>query len=208
MLTGTNSAFSGRLAVTNDRNTPSTNTTLTVSDVRALGGARTSFAYNALSLAKCSRLDVTGSINFSEPTRGVYFSGSNYVNIANAAHTLTLASQTTLAGTLIKEGAGTLALGGTLKFTSSQSDTPVEGTNILQLSAGRVKPVSKTGADGLAITFASGTGLRLAPLAEADADVLRYGLYDVKWATPFDLTATGGKLDVALDLPHGAERCR
>ena len=201
VLNGDNSAFSGRISLTNDRNTPVTNTTLTVSDVRALGGARSAFAYDALSLEKCSCLKVNGSVDFSEPTRGVYFSGSNYVNIANAAHTLTLASQTTLAGTLVKEGSGTLALGGTLKFTSSQSDMPAERTNILQVSAGRIKPVSKTGADGLAITFASGTGLRLAPLAEADADVLRYGLYDVKWAEPFDLTATGGKLDVALDLP-------
>ena len=201
VLNGTNSAFSGRIAVTNDRDTPLTNTTLSVSDVRALGGARTSFAYDALSLARCSRLTVNGSLVFAEPTRGVYFSGTNSVNIPAAAHTLTLATQTTLAGTLVKEGAGTLALGGTLKFTSSQSDTPADGTNVLQVSAGRIKPASKTGADGLAIRFASGTGIRLAPLSETDADVLRYGLYDVKWAAPFDLTETDGKLDVALDLP-------
>ncbi len=201
-LQGVNTAFSGKLSVSNAGNNPVTNTTLRISDVRSLGGPMAAFAYNGIAFANWSRFRADASLTLSEPTRGVYFSGSNYVNIANAAHTLTLASQTTLAGTLVKEGSGTLALGGTLKFTSSQSDTPAEGTNILQVSAGRVKPVSKTGADGLAITFASGTGLRLAPLAEADADVLRYGLYDVKWATPFDLTATGGKLDVAFDLPQ------
>ena len=204
-LNGDNSAFSGRLAVTNDRNTPLTNTTLTVSDVRALGGACSAFKYDALSLAKCSCLKVNGSIDFSEPTRGVYFSGSNYVNVANAVHTLTLASQTTLAGTLIKEGSGTLALGGTLKFTSAQSDMPLAGTNVLLVAAGRLAPKSKAGADGLAISFAAGTGITLAPFAETDADVLRYGLYDVKWTAPFDLTATGGKLDVALDLPADSD---
>jgi hypothetical protein len=117
---------------------------------------------------------------------------------------LTLATQTTLAGTLVKEGSGTLALGGTLKFTSAQSDTPSAGANILQVLNGRVRPVSKSGADGLAISFAADTGLRLAPFAETDDDVMKYGLYDVKWATPFDLSGTDGKLDVALDLPESA----
>jgi len=200
-LGGTNTSFSGRLAVTNTENDPATNLTLRISDVRSLGGAMEAFAYNGIGFSNWSRLQADASLNIAEPTRGVYFNGGNYVNIPDAAHTLTLASQTTLAGTLVKEGSGTLALGGMLKFTSSQSDTPAEGTNILQVSAGRIKPVSKTGADGLAIKFASGTGLRLSPLAETDAEVLRYGLYDVKWAAPFDLTATGGKLDVALDLP-------
>ena len=201
-LNGDNSAFTGRLAVTNDKDSPLTNTTLNVSNANALGGARQSFAYNALSFSNSSRFNVNGSICISEPTRGVYFSGVNYVNVPNDGHTLTLASQTTLAGTLVKEGAGTLALGGTLKFTSSQDDTPTVDLNVLLVNAGRIRPLSKYGADGLAISFASGTGIILAPLAEAIADVRRYGLFDVKWTTPFDLTATGGKLDVALDLPQ------
>ena len=73
---------------------------------------------------------------------------------------------------------------------------------MLQVAAGRIRPASKSGADGLAISFAAGTGLKFAPLSETDADVAQYGLYDVKWATPFDLTGTDGKLDVALDLPE------
>ncbi len=201
-LKGDNSAFTGRIAVTNDKDSPLTNTTISVSGSTALGGARQSFAYNALSFTNYSRFNVNGSVCISEPTRGVYFSGVNYVNVPNDRHTLTLASQTTLAGTLVKEGAGTLALGGTLKFTSSQTDTPTAGGNVLLVNAGRIRPLSKSGADGLAISFATGTGIVLAPLADAGADVRRYGIFDVKWATPFDLTATGGKLDVALDLPQ------
>ena len=202
VLSGTNTEFRGKIAVSNNHNHPATNTTLRISDVRAIGGPRAAFAYDALAFDRWSRLQADASLTIAEPTRGVYFVGGNYVSVPNATNTLTLATQTTLAGTLVKQGAGTLALGGVLKFTSSQSATPLAGTNVLQVSAGRICPASKTGADGLAISFAAGTGLKFAPLSETDADVSQYGLYDVKWATPFDLTGTDGKLDVALDLPE------
>ena len=202
-LKGDNSALSGRIYVTNVQNDPATNMTLCISDVRQLGGAMPKFTYNGIGFANWSRFRADESLNLAEPTRGVYFVGGNYVSVPSASHTLTLGSQTTFAGTVVKEGKGTLSLGGVLKFTKDQGDMPLEGTNVLRVSAGRISPASKTGADGLAIAFAEGTGLRLAPLAEtADADVVRYGLYNVKWAEPFDLTASGGKLDVALDLPE------
>ena len=204
VLTGTNTAFAGRIVVSNDENDPATNTTFRISDARAIGGPRSAFAYNALAFSHWSRLRADATLAIVEPTRGVYFVGGNYVSVTGATHTLTLATQTTLAGTLVKEGPGTLALGGVLKFTSSQSATPLAGTNVLQVSAGRIRPASKGGADGLAISFAAGTGLKFAPISETDADVARYGLYDMKWATPFDLTGTDGKLDVALELPDDA----
>jgi len=203
-ITADNSDFVGKMTVSNEQNSPVTNTTLRITAANQLGGARTEFAYDALTFMNWSRFRADASLNLNEPTRGVYFLGGNYVNIPTAANTLTLSTQTTLAGTLVKEGPGTLALGGVLKFTSAQSDVPTVGTNELQVAAGCIRPASKTGADGLAITFASGTGIKLAPVAETDPDVNRYGLYDVKWATPFDLTATDGKLNVALDLPEDA----
>ena len=202
VLSGTNTEFRGKIAVSNNQNHPATNTTLRISDARAIGGPRTAFTYDALAFSNWSRLRADASLALTEPTRGVYFVGGNYVSVPDATNTLTLASQTTLAGTLVKQGAGTLALGGTLKFTSGQSATPTAGTNVLQVSAGRIRPASKGGSDGLAISFAAGTGLRFAPLSETDADVAQYGLYDVKWPTPFDLTETEGKLDVVLDLPE------
>ncbi|MBQ2631547.1 MAG: hypothetical protein IJG13_17860, partial [Kiritimatiellae bacterium] len=202
VLSSTNTEFRGKIAVLNNQNHPATNTTLRISDARALGGPRTAFAYDALSFSNWSRLQADASLVLAEPTRGVYFAGGNYVSVPDATNTLTLASQTTLAGTLVKQGAGTLALGGTLKFTSTQSATPLAGTNVLQVAAGRIRPASKGGADGLAISFAAGTGLKFAPISETDADVVQYGLYDVKWTTPFDLTETDGKLDVALELPE------
>ena len=203
-LEGGNTAFSGRIFVTNVENDPATNLTLRISDAQQLGGPMPKFAYNGIGFSNWSRLQADASFDLVEPTRGVYFVGGNYVNIPNASHTLTLGSQTTFAGTVVKEGAGTLALGGVLKFTSAEDDEPLEGTNVLRVTKGKIRPASKTGADGLAISFAEGTGLLLKPITETDADVLRYGLYNVKWAEPFDLTATGGKLNVSLEFPEDA----
>ena len=54
-------------------------------------------------------------------------------------------------------------------------------------------------ANGLAMTFAAGTSLAL-DIAPADADVRRYGLYDVLESTPIMLASGVGKLPVTLDV--------
>ena len=204
-LTGVNSGLSGKVKVSTAANNPATNMTIVVTNACALGGAMAQFAYDGVMLEKWSQLRVTGSTSFDEPTRGLFISGAAIVDVQNADDEFALASQTTLAGELVKKGKGTLVLGGALKFTADQLATPLDGTNVLTVSAGRIRPDSKDGANGLAITFAAKTGLRFAPLAETDADVAKYGLYDVAWPTPFDLTATDGKLDVAVDVPEGAK---
>ena len=202
ILSGVNTAFTGRILLANECGSVGTNITLRVSDIRALGGPMSAFAYNAYSFQEWSRFQADANLAIVDPTRGVYFEGNAYVKIPNASHTLTLATQTTMAGTLVKEGAGTLALGGVLKFTKNQNDEPLEGTNILRVAEGCIKPASKSGADGLAIAFAAGTALALSPLAETDADVAQFGLYNEKWTEPFDLTDSDGKLEVKLDLPE------
>lgn len=204
-LLGDNSAFAGRFTLSNLANHPATNLTVRIADSKALGGALPDFAYDGISISRWSILRATSSVALDEPTRGLYVEGDAVIQVDDATNTFRLASQTTLAGQLVKQGAGTLVLGGTLKFTADQLATPLEGTNVLTVSAGRIRPASKDGANGLAITFAAKTGLRFAPLAETDADVTKYGLYDVAWPTPFDLTATDGKLDVAVDVPEGTK---
>lgn len=204
-LAGCNSGLSGKLKISTNANNPATSMTIVATNACALGGAMAQFTYDGVMLEKWSKLRVTDSMTFGEPTRGLFISGAAIVEVQNAADTFTLASQTTLAGELAKQGNGTLALGGALKFTADQLATPLEGTNVLTVSAGRIRPASKDGANGLAITFAAKTGLRFAPLAETDADVTKYGLYDVAWPTPFDLTATDGKLNVAVDVPEGTK---
>lgn len=204
-LLGDNSAFAGKFALSNVANHPATNLTVRIADSKALGGALSAFAYDGISISRWSILRASSSVALDEPTRGLYVEGDAIIQVDNATNNFHLASQTTLAGQLVKQGAGTLVLGGALKFTSAQLATPLEGTNVLTVSAGRIRPASKDGANGLAIAFAAKTGLRFAPLAETDADVAKYGLYDVAWPTPFDLTATDGKLDVAVDVPEGTK---
>ena len=174
--------------------------TLTVSDQRNLGGACPAFVQDSLSLATHSRLKVSGSVTFDEPTRGWFVGDVGRINVA-AGETVTVTNkQITYAGEFRKEGDGALRLGGTAKFTAEALDTPLEGTNVLKIAAGTLTPADTTCCDGLAITFATGSKLVLD--AAATGDLKTYGLYDVKWDSP--ITVEGGApLSVAFDLPDG-----
>lgn len=207
-LSGTNTALSGKILVTNQN--PSEHfSTLVVADGRSLGGAMTAFTYNGIELTGRSLLRVTAATEFAEPTRGWFINGQGRISVPNIADEVKIWSQLTMAGKLVKEGAGALALGGACRFTSAQGATPLEGTNVLEVAAGRIKAIAKTGYDGLAIKFAAGTGIELPRETEASDDVKAFGVYDVAWATPFDLSACGGVLNVGFrdwtDLPRGLE---
>ena len=212
VLKGTNTAFSGKMRLfSNSANMLPEKTDrltkLVVHDGRSLGGACATTNYNALALTTNTMLSVQATTAITEPTRGVFVEGhGGAIEVPTATDTFTIGSSTTFAGTLYKKGAGTLALGGTAAFTSDLLDTPIAGTNVLRVTEGWLRPTTKGCADGLAIVFSEGTGLRFAPRSETDADVNAYGLVDVKWATPFDLTATGGKLSVAVDFPSASPR--
>ena len=69
-------------------------------------------------------------------------------------------------GPMAKTGAGTLGVGGTVSGDSAA----------LTVSAGYVRPVTRTGSSAIKYTFANGSGLELA-LSPADSDVAADGLY-------------------------------
>ena len=213
VLKGTNTAFSGKIRLFSNSaaayysTKTDSLTKLVVYDGRSLGGACATTNYNALALTTNTMLSVQATTGIAEPTRGVFVEGhGGSIEVPTATDTFTIGSSTTFAGTLYKKGAGTLALGGTAAFTDELLETPLEGTNVLRMSEGWLRPTTKGCADGLAIVFSEGTGLRFAPRSETDADVNAYGLVDLKWATPFDLSATAGKLNVAVDLPSASPR--
>ena len=205
VFTGLNTNFTGRIrlyhktltkAEDNDQNC----VTLTVSDQRNLGGACPAFVQDALSLAMHSRLKVSGSVTFDEPTRGWFVGDIGRIDVASGETATVTNKQITYAGEFRKEGAGALRLGGTAKFTAEALDTPLEGTNVLKIAAGTLTPADTTCCDGLAITFATGSKLVLD--AAATGDLKTYGLYDVKWDAP--ITVEGGvPLPVEFDLPDG-----
>ena len=212
-LTGLNTNFTGRLrlrhgefsgsnAATFNADPDTYCVTLTVSDPRSLGGARSEFAQDAFVLADHSLLKTTGSLTFDDPTRGWSVNGVGRVNVASG-ETLTLTNmQVTYSGEFRKEGAGTLKLGGTAKFTADALDTPLAGTNVLKIAAGALTPADTTGCDGLAIAFAAGAKLILD--ASATGDLKTYGLYNVKCDTPIAVEG-GARLPVSFALPDGFE---
>ena len=175
---------------------------VTVSDARALGGKRSAFTYDALRIRDWALLKLTNSLDFAETTRGTFVDGTGCISVADGC-TASFRASFTFGGTLRKQGAGVLALGGTAQFTAetinspSVGDTPVAGANVLAVEAGAVKPLSKGAFDGVALSFAEGTVLHL-DADPADPEVATYGLYDVKCATPVSL-ADGMSLPVFFD---------
>ena len=210
-LTGLNTNFAGRIHVFHDAFTGTNKdtfnqhpdeycVTLTVSDSRNLGGPLKAFAADGILLANHSLLKATGSLTFSEPTRGWSICDVGRVEVTEGETLAITNTQITYAGEFRKEGAGTLKLGGTARFTEDALETPIAGTNVLAIAEGALMPADTTGCDGLAITFAAGTKLLLD--ASATGDLKTHGLYDVKWDTPITV-ADGAALPVAFALPEG-----
>lgn len=179
--------------------------TLRVRDARNLGGPLDSFVYDALRVRDCQILSFTNDVAFTEQTRGLFIDGCARIDVAGSK-TLTLAQPLTFAGKMRKEGAGTLALGGTVAFTADRLSDPdgLDGTNVLEMTAGALKPLSKTAADGLALTFANGTSLAL-DIAPSNADMAQYGLYNVKADAPVTLADGMSTLPVTLNTDGIAE---
>ena len=218
-LTGDNSRFFGSITVGLNRDpmtiADSKYQWLYVSDPAKLGSPRKTFSAKALVLKRLGRLAAEGSVTFSDTTRGIYIGddGNNYggpgsPNTAGTdsegqmyvteGNTLTLLTQLTMNGRLHKYGAGTLALGGPLKFGNEESDEPLANSNLLAVAQGYVKPLAADSFNGLEMTFAAGTGIKL-DINPQDTDLRAYGLRNTKAATSF--TANGGTIPVSFDVP-------
>ena len=201
-------------ATTNSQN-------LCVSDPAKLGAPLPQFDATALVLKRNATLRAKGSVTFNDATRGIYIGedGTGTVTYqtttsplnsyarfhVDAGETMALRPQLTLNGQLHKRGAGTLALGGPLRFGPAVSvgDEPVSDANLLFVDEGFVKPLAVDSFNGMEMTFAAGTGIRL-DIDPADTDLRTYGLRNVKAVTPF-AAAAGGTIPVTFDVPAGFE---
>lgn len=114
--------------------------------------------FNALELRHWAGLKVTENVTLAEPTRGVYINEYGRF-VVEAEKTLVLNQQLTVNGSCRKQGAGTLVLGGALKFTSSATDTPETGKNLLSVLEGALGVAATNALDGAAVAFAAGTKL-------------------------------------------------
>ena len=218
-LTGDNSRFLGTITVSLNRN-PETIAAakfqdLQVADPSKLGAPLPVFNARALVLKRLGRLAATTSVTFSDMTRGIFIgkdgdnegwaTNSNGTDSegqfgVNEGDTLTILTQLTMNGRLHKYGAGTLALGGPLKFGTAGSEDPLANSNLLAVAEGFVKPLAADSFNGMEMTFAEGTGIKL-DINPGDADLRAYGLRNVKATTPF--AASAGTIPVTFDVPEG-----
>ena len=174
-----------------------------VCESRNLGRPFKTYQYDALTVKNWQALKPGRAESvLDDMTRGINFAGADTQVVTPEGRTLALKCPITLSGVLHKSGAGTLALGGTVKpkfCGADQSATPLAGTNGLLVTEGWIKPLSTNGVDGLAVEFAGG-GIKL-DRAPSDAGAAAYGFWNTKWSVPF-ARAEGvtAKVPVMVDM--------
>lgn len=203
-LTADNSAFSGKMRLTEDyvvttstqEQTPNAtnNIRLIVSNGKALGGARDAFAFDALFLEHHSELLVRDDVTLQAGlNRGFAVGDIGYVWMPEGK-TLAINQPVNLTGNLVKRGPGTLVLGGTAMTFGADgtSEIPIANSNRLTVAAGTLRVTNAAAADGAEIVLAEGAKL-LVGLDDTAGTALR----SVKAGS--SLTAAGGAIPVAFD---------
>ena len=212
-FTGDNSGFLGQLWLTCPTTTGKSGDTtlyfpemktgfseeLKFDEAKNLGGTLDAFRHDALYVDQMSVLWPTKSVTRpAESNRGIKIgTGSDETNRVarfrtDAGVVFTVNVPITYNGILMKEGDGTLVLGGKALFGDGEDTTaPVAMNNRLEVCAGRLKVSAPSAVDGVAMTFDAGTSLVL-PGDDT-------GFRNVKIDNPFDLTKVGGVLSVSFD---------
>ncbi|MBQ6915515.1 MAG: hypothetical protein IJQ65_07325 [Kiritimatiellae bacterium] len=220
VLDGDNSGYAGKMQVTLDYpgnlRFADQFMSIRVSDSASLGGARAEFAYDALKIENAGRLEAYDSFTLDEPTRGVFISGQGRFYVA-AEKTMTLKEQLTVNGRAYKEGSGTLALGGALRYldgTGAVTDVPpAHATNrTFYVTGGRVKPLTADALEGLYVVFSNKTskldvGLAM-DVAPADATLLAKGICNTNSSAPFAWQSdeASPKITIRLDCADETPR--
>ena len=184
------------------------------SDPACFGGALDAFAYDALRIEKMARLITTNNVVFSDLTRGLFLSGIAQLETPEATDSLTLLQPVTVNGRVYKQGAGTLAMGGELKFIDAENartDTPQNDAakRTLYVQGGALKPLAADALNGLDVVFSNSVnvaGVNVADVAleldldTEDAELKAYGLRNTKSSSPLTLSLAGGATKVPVRL--------
>ena len=195
-LTGDNSNFTGKIKLSVGTATPNPDgifQTLLIGDEKALGGAMDEMMFDALELNAYGTLEVTNSLKVTASrNRGVYVNGVGRMKVP-ADETLAVSTLLTVNGTLVKLGAGTLALGGELDAADSSG---------LSVSDGILNVAAADAVNGLAVDVAQGAALSLDPLV-ADGEFAAFGIRNDKAREPFRSEA--GKIELLVGGTAAAE---
>lgn len=197
-LTGSNTGFTGAIDVTTTgfsyeyatgaygyRDESKRNwMTLWIDSEENLGAAPAAFTYNQLRLRNGGPLFVAADVTIDDANRGIFVEGAGVMAVA-AGKTLTVKVPLTVDGTLVKQGAGTLALGGRLDGTG---DAPVLYRNRVRVEAGRVKPLTGRALNGAQLVVTGDAAVEIDATVD-ESDFRTYGLVLAKSETvaPFAL---------------------
>ena len=163
-----------------------------------LGGKLEEFDPRALFLVNYSEVIISNDVTLAaDLNRGVAISNAATFNVA-ANCTLACNWPVAFCGTLIKNSAGTLALGARSLFLSATGDVvetpdPTMPVNALRLDNGAIKVLAYNCLNG--VTFTYGTNAKYAkdiilPFNPSDANLKRYGFYNVASDEPFAVGQT------------------
>lgn len=173
-------------------------TTLHVSDPRNLGGALATFTPDALQLEQMSVLRPSATMTLDTPNRGIRVSGMGRFDVPKRV-TLTVANPITYAGTLRKEGEGTLVLAAA-SIVEPSAGTPTghgessaDGGNRLEIADGRVLALATNALDGVAVVTGSKGALAFG-INPSGEGMQEYGLMGV------DATGDDATINVAFDV--------
>lgn len=159
------------------------------------------------------RLITTNKVEFTDRTRGLFLSGIAQLETPAAGDSLTLLQPVTVNGCVYKQGAGTLAMGGELKFLDAEgalADLPPDDAinRTLYVQGGVLKPLSADAFNGLDLVFSNSvTGVDVAIELDMDTDdasLKTYGLRNDRTSSPLALSLAGGMTKVPVRLVSGA----
>ena len=158
-----------------------------LSHKNALGGPYAgTTGWKSVAISTCPWFVVNCDLDVTEPTRGLYLSGQPTFEIEKNK-TMTVTEAMTYSGEVTKRGAGRLVLGNAAPQFSlagaAPTDTPTEGTNVLNVVEGSLEVAAVDAVNGLAVSF--GETATLVVNVEATGDLKTYGARNVKWETPF-----------------------
>ena len=161
-ISGDNSSFTGQLRVTtvsSSSPTADNHTLCHVADAASLGGPLDAFMPDALYINQYAQIIPQKSFTFNAANRGVFVENGGFC-VSNGVM-LTIQQPLRVNGTLYKDGAGTLALGGAVSFGAN--GTTVGSKNAFRVREGAVKALSDEAVAGFAATFSDGTKIMLDP---------------------------------------------
>ncbi len=170
-----------------------------------LGGALDEFNCKALSLADCSEMIVTNSLELAKGlNRGLYVTNTATINV-DADCDFVCNWPITFDGPLRKVGGGTLSLGGDAKFLDSAGElASVPRSDVdcrLSVTNGAVKALRHDCLNGVTVELLENGRLAL-DFNPDDVQVSRYGFFNVNTDAPF---AAAGEINVRIDNPDYAD---